>query len=91
MSVLLSVPLQFGSASLVLAEDFHQCARGQVECGGRGLGVSVLGCHNVENVRDKQREQRVARLQVTVAPGEGHFGVCGRFADLQGKCHLHSV
>ena len=91
LPVLLAVPLQLGGAGLVLSQNFHQGAGSQVECCRSRLGVAVLGGHDVEYVGDKQREQRIAGLQVAIAPRKGHFGVCGGFADLQGQGHLHSV
>ena len=82
MSVLLAIALQLGGAGLVLSENFHEGARGESEGGRCGLGVAVLGCHDVKYVRDEQRKKGVARLKVPVAPRERHFGVGWGFADL---------
>ncbi len=88
---MLAVALQLGGAGLVLPENFHEGARGEPESGRRGLGVAVLGRHDVEYVRDEQRKKGVARLKVSVASRKWHFGVGRGFADLQGERHLHSV
>lgn len=91
MSVLFAVSLQFGGAGFVLAQDFDQGAGGQVECRRCRLGVAVFGRHDVENVGDEQWEQGIGGLQVAVTAREGHLGVGGGFANLQGQGHLHSV
>ena len=91
LTVLLAVALKLGGAGFVLSENFHEGARGEPESGRRGLGVAVLGRHDVEHVRDEQRKKGVARLQVPVAPRKWHFGVGWSFADLQRECHLHPV
>lgn len=91
LPVLLAVALKLGGAGLVLPENFHEGARSEPESGRCGLGVAVLGCHDVEHVRDEQRKKGVARLKVPVAPREWHFGVGWGFADLQGERHLHPV
>ena len=83
--------LQLLGAGLVLPEDFHERAGRKPECLCRCLRVACLCRHDVEYVRDEQREQRIGRLYVAVASGERNFGLCGRFADIQGDGHLHTV
>ena len=91
LPVLLAVALKLGGAGLVLSENFHERARGEPESGRCGLGIAVFGRHDVEHVRDEQRKKGVARLKVSVASRERHFGVGWGFADLQGERHLHPV
>lgn len=74
-----------------MPEDFHERAGRKSERGRSRLRVAGLCCHDVENVGDEQREQRIGGLYMAVAPGEGYFGASGRFADIQGDCHLHAV
>ena len=83
--------LQLFGAGLVLPEYFHECAGRKPERRRCRLRVARLCRHDVEYVRDEQREKRIGRLYVAIAPGKRNFGVCGRFADVQGDCHLHPV
>ena len=83
--------LQLFGTGLVLAEDLDQGAGADAERLGGGLGVAVLGGHDVKNVGYEQRKLRVARLDMPVAPREGNLVLRGSLADVQGECHLHPV
>ncbi len=91
LSVLLAVALQLGCAGLVLPKNLYQCAWGEVERGGGGLGVAPLGAHDVEHVGHEKGEQRVAGLDVSIATRKGNLGGGGLYSYLQGQCHLHSA